>query len=147
MPGHIVNMGYSLKCSHGGNVMIAPPAPRVWVGGMQALTFPMQPVPIAGCNNVTPAPFNIPTPAGPVPGSPAKAPCVSATMNPALKATRVTTTGLPLLLDGMGAVPASATPTVFTIIPIPPATIPTGPPVPGPLPPFSNAGQQRVTAM
>ncbi len=145
MPGFVVNMSYSLKCAHGGNVLIAPPSPRVKVGGVSALTFPMQPVPIAGCNNVTPAPFNVPTPAGPVPGAPAKAPCINATMNPGLKAVRVTTMGQPLLLDGMG-MPASATPAVFTIIPIPPATIPTGPPVPSPLPPFSNPGQQRVKA-
>jgi hypothetical protein len=67
-------------------------------------------------------------------------------MNPGLKAVRVTTMGMPLLLDGMG-MPGSATPAVFTIIPIPPAVIPTGPPVPAPLMPFSKAGQVRVKAM
>lgn len=146
MPGLLINMSYQLKCAHGGNVLLAPPAPRVWVGGVQAVLFPMQPVPIAGCNNVTPAPFNIPTAVGPVPGTPAKAPCINATLNPGLKTMRVTSMGQALIHDGTG-LPGSATPAVFTIIPIPPSTIPTGPPVPAPLMPFSKAGQVRVKAM
>jgi hypothetical protein len=143
MPGALVNMGYKLTCAHGGNVLLAPPAPRVMVGGQPAVFFPNQPVPIPDCKNMTPAPFNIPTPAGPVPGTPAKAPCINATLNPALKTMRVTSMGMPLVHDGLG-LPGSVTPAVFTIIPIPPATIPTGPPIPAPLLPFSKNGQAPV---
>lgn len=86
MPGYLLHQGATVLCLHGGQAQALAPNPRVKVAGQMTVQQP-NPWMIAGC------PFN-------VGGSPV--PCVTAQWITA--ATRVTSGGLPLLLQDSQAI-------------------------------------------
>ena len=87
MPGFLLHQGATVLCLHGGQGQATVPNPRVKVGGQMTVQQP-NPWTVAGC------PFTVP------PGSPL--PCLTAQWVTA--ATRVTSGGLPLLLQDSQAV-------------------------------------------
>jgi hypothetical protein len=86
MPGYVLHAGATVLCVHGGQASPTAPSPRVKVGGQLATTL-SGPYAVAGC------PFT--TPGGPVP-------CVTAQWT--VGATRVRSSGVPLLLQDSQAV-------------------------------------------
>jgi hypothetical protein len=85
MPGFVLHQGATVLCMHGGQAMPTVPSPRVKVSGQPVTTLPA-PYTVAGC------PF--PPPSG--------GPCVIAQWVTA--ATRVRSTGMPVLLQDSVAV-------------------------------------------
>ena len=129
-----------MQCAHGGKATPTLLNPRVKLSGQPAI-MGASPVVIAGCPNVVPA--AVPTPVGPVPGPPALAPCISATLLPPTGTVRVKSMGMPLACQTSTTAPA-----IFAgPIPIPPAVIILMPPIPLPVPPAVSPGQFRVKAM
>jgi hypothetical protein len=53
MPGPVLQLGATILCGHGGQVMGLMPSPRVQVGGAPALTQPA-PFVVAGCPFASP---------------------------------------------------------------------------------------------
>jgi uncharacterized Zn-binding protein involved in type VI secretion len=86
MPGYVLHAGATVLCAHGGQASATAPSPRVKVGGQPATTL-SGPYAVAAC------PFT--TPGGPVP-------CVTAQWT--VGATRVRSSGVPLLLQDSQAV-------------------------------------------
>ncbi len=86
MPGYLLHQGATVLCLHGGQAQALVPNPRVKVAGQMTVQQP-NPWMIAGC------PFS--TPGGPMP-------CVTAQW--ITGATRVTSGGLPLLLQDSQAI-------------------------------------------
>ena len=85
MPGFVLHAGATVLCMHGGQAQPVLPSLRVRVGGQPATTLP-GPYVVAGCPFVPPAP----------------GPCVTAQW--VTSATRVRSTGMPLLLQDSVAV-------------------------------------------
>ena len=110
MPGPVLHVGASATCPHGGMLTIVVASPRVLVSGMPAAVLTDQGL-IAGCV------FTVP---GPKPQ-----PCV--TTKWIAGATRVTSNGVPLLINPPVAICQSA------------EQIPAGPPI-------ITATQTRVIA-
>ena len=97
MPGFLLHLGASVACVHGGQALPTSPGTRVFVGGMPVV---LQPIPyfIIGCL------FNV---AG------APVPCVTAQWT--IGATRIFSTGMPvLLLDSQAVCIPNGTPTLIT---------------------------------
>jgi uncharacterized Zn-binding protein involved in type VI secretion len=86
MPGFLLHQGATVLCMHAGQAQATAPTPRVKVSGQMAATQPA-PWVIAGCPYVT---------AG------APTPCVTAQWVSA--ATRITSNGMPVLLQDSQAV-------------------------------------------
>ena len=86
MPGHILHQGATVLCLHAGQAQATVPNPRVKVASQMTVQQP-NPWTVAGC------PFS--TPGGPMP-------CVTAQW--ITGATRVTSGGMPLLLQDSQAV-------------------------------------------
>jgi hypothetical protein len=98
MPGYVLHSGATVLCAHGGQASPTVPSPRVKVGGQPATTL-SGPYAVAGC------PFT--TTAGPVP-------CVTAQWT--VGATRIRSSGAPLLLQDSQAVCApNGTPVTITV--------------------------------
>jgi hypothetical protein len=81
MPGFLLHVGATVMCSHGGQAMPAVPNPQVLVSG-QATALLSDPWTVAGCPGIPPA---IP-------------PCVTGQW--IVGSTRVTSNGMPLVIDG-----------------------------------------------
>lgn len=86
MPGPLLHLGATVLCAHGGSAMPTAPNPRVLVSG-QPTAVMSAPYAIVGC------PFNV---------SGAPVPCVTAQW--VVAATRVTSSGQPLVLMDSQAV-------------------------------------------
>ncbi len=96
MPGHVLHVGATVLCAHGGQAQPTVPNPRVRVGGQPTVTM-APPYVVAGCPFVPPAP----------------GPCVTAQW--VLGATRVLLGGVPALLRDSQAV-AVPTGTPLTVV-------------------------------
>ncbi|TMF56571.1 MAG: hypothetical protein E6I22_05580 [Chloroflexi bacterium] len=110
MPGNLVNTSAQVMCAHGGQAQATMPNTQVQVGGSPTVTL-AAPWTIAGCANPPP-----PAQLGP---------CVTATWIPGTGTVRVTSNGMPLLVQSSQSLCV---------------------PTPAPLI-ISNAGQTKVTAM
>ena len=88
MPGYLLHQAATVLCMHGGQSQPTMPLPRVKLGG-QAAVGQAAPYTIAGCSLVPPAP----------------GPCVTAQW--VVAATRVTSGGVPVVLQDSTAVCAS----------------------------------------
>ena len=86
MPGFMLHVGATVLCAHGGQAQPTSPSPRVVVSGQPIVTQPA-PYTIAAC------PF--------APGG-TPVPCVTA--NWVVGATRVVSTGMPVLLQDSQAI-------------------------------------------
>ncbi len=86
MPGSIVHLGAQVVCVHMGQAMPTTTSPNVMVAGQPAVTL-AAPYTVAGC------PFVLPSGTGP---------CVTAQW--VMGATRVTSFGVPLVIQGGQAV-------------------------------------------
>ncbi len=89
MPGLIFHVSAQMKCMHGGQCVVATPAPRVLVAASPAAALSptgIPPVGVVGCL------FQVPVGAGTKPQ-----PCVK--VDWANVSTRVTSMGMPLLLQ------------------------------------------------
>ena len=140
MPGFLLTVSCQIQCGHGGKATPTLINPRVRLSGQPAI-MGASPLVIAGCPNVVPA--AIPTPAGPVPGPPALAPCVTANFIPATGTVRVKSMGMPLACQSSATPPA----VIAGPIPVPPAVIIVAPPIPVPVMPVVSPGQMRVRAI
>ena len=87
MPGFLLHVGASVECAHGGQAQPTVPNPRVMVSNQPTVTQPA-PYIVAGCA--------LPPPIA------ANGPCVMA--NWIVAAVRVTSNGLPLLLQDSQAI-------------------------------------------
>ncbi len=96
MPGHVLHVGATVLCAHGGQAQPTVPNPRVRVSGQPTVTM-APPYVVAGCPFVPPAP----------------GPCVTAQW--VLGATRVLLGGVPALLRDSQAV-AVPTGTPLTVV-------------------------------
>lgn len=98
MPGFVLHAGATVLCAHGGQASPTVPSPRVKVGS-QPVTTLSGPYAVAGC------PFS--TPGGPMP-------CVTAQWT--VGATRVRSSGVPLLLQDSQAICApNGTPVTIAV--------------------------------
>ncbi len=86
MPGSVLHVGAQVVCMHMGQAMPTSPSPRVMVAGQPAVTMAAS-YSIAGCPFVPP---------------PGTGPCATAQW--VVGATRVTSEGMPLLIQGGTAV-------------------------------------------
>ena len=99
MPGFLLHVGATVLCSHGGQAQPTVPNPRVTVMGQPTVAM-TSPYLVAGC-------------AFPPPPT-ANGPCVSAQFVSA--ATRITSTGQPLLLlDSQAICAPTGTPLLITV--------------------------------
>lgn len=97
MPGFLLHLGATVKCSHAGTATPTKPSGRVLVGGQPVVTQP-PPWTIAGCTMPPPNAGN--------------GPCVTASFTTA--ATRVTSEGQPLLLiDSQATCTPTGTPLII----------------------------------
>jgi uncharacterized Zn-binding protein involved in type VI secretion len=98
MPGFILHQGAMVQCAHGGMVEPTVPSPRVTVMGMPIITAGA-PWTVAGCAFPPP----------PV----ANGPCVVAQWLPPTAAMRVTSMGMPVLVQSSQAIcTPTGTPTI-----------------------------------
>ncbi len=85
MPGFVLHVGATVMCMHGGQAQPTAPLPRIRVAGQPAVGQ-TAPYLVTGCPLTSPAP----------------PPCISAQW--AVAATRVRSTGIPLVLQDSTAV-------------------------------------------
>jgi hypothetical protein len=98
MPGFMLHSGATVLCAHGGQAAPTVPSPRVKVGGQAATT-------LSGPYTVSACPFS--TAAGPMP-------CVTAQWT--VGATRVRSSGSPVLLqDSQATCTPNGTPVTISV--------------------------------